>query len=70
MSKPTITTSYSGASAQKFIAASLLEGTTLANGGVSPRHLMFSGDEYDLSKAEGSGGGEGGGSVEGEVVVA
>ena len=35
MSKPTITTSYSGASAQKFIAASLLEGTTLANGGVT-----------------------------------
>ena len=35
MSKPTISTSYSGASAQKFIAASLLEGTTLANGGVT-----------------------------------
>jgi hypothetical protein len=35
MSKPTITTSYAGASAQKFIAASLLEGTTLANGGVT-----------------------------------
>ena len=35
MSKPTITTSYSGASASKFIAASLLEGTTLANGGVT-----------------------------------
>ena len=35
MSKPTITTSYAGASAQKFIAASLLEGTTLANGGMT-----------------------------------
>ena len=35
MSKPTINTSYSGASASKFIAASLLEGTTLANGGVT-----------------------------------
>ena len=35
MSKPTITTSYAGASAQKYIAASLLEGTTLANGGMT-----------------------------------
>jgi len=35
MSKPTITTTYSGASAKKFIAASLLEGTTLANGGLT-----------------------------------
>jgi len=34
MSKPTITTSYAGASAQKFIAAQLLEGSTLANGGM------------------------------------
>ena len=35
MSKPTITTSYSGESAKKFIAAQLLEGTTLANGGMT-----------------------------------
>ena len=35
MSKPTITTSYAGASAKKFIAAALLEGTTLANGGMT-----------------------------------
>ena len=35
MSKPTITTSYAGSSASKFIALSLLEGTTLANGGVT-----------------------------------
>tara|TARA_R100000231_G_scaffold139622_1_gene121725 strand:- start:3967 stop:4875 length:909 start_codon:yes stop_codon:yes gene_type:complete len=35
MSKPTITTSYSGESAKKYIAASLLEGTTLANGGMT-----------------------------------
>ena len=34
MSKPTITTSYSGQSASKFIAAQLLEGSTLANGGM------------------------------------
>ena len=35
MSKPTITTSYAGESAKKYIAASLLEGTTLANGGMT-----------------------------------
>ena len=35
MSKPTITTTYAGESAKKYIAASLLEGTTLANGGVT-----------------------------------
>ena len=35
MSKPTITTSYSGESAKKYIAAALLEGTTLANGGMT-----------------------------------
>ena len=35
MSKPTITTSYSGESAKKYIAAQLLEGTTLANGGMT-----------------------------------
>tara|TARA_S200002703_G_scaffold143295_1_gene136246 strand:+ start:114 stop:1022 length:909 start_codon:yes stop_codon:yes gene_type:complete len=34
MSKPTITTSYAGESASKFIAAQLLEGSTLANGGM------------------------------------
>ena len=35
MSKPTITTSYAGESAKKYIAAALLEGTTLANGGMT-----------------------------------
>ena len=35
MSKPTITTSYAGESAKKYIAAQLLEGTTLANGGMT-----------------------------------
>ena len=35
MSKPTITTSYAGDSAKKYIAAALLEGTTLANGGMT-----------------------------------
>ena len=35
MSKPTITTTYAGESAKKYIAAALLEGTTLANGGMT-----------------------------------
>ena len=35
MSKPTITTTYAGESAKKYIAAQLLEGTTLANGGMT-----------------------------------
>jgi hypothetical protein len=35
MSKPTITTSYAGESAKKYIAAQLLSGTTLENGGVT-----------------------------------
>jgi len=35
MSKPTITTTYAGESAKKFIAAQLLEGSTLANGGMT-----------------------------------
>ena len=35
MSKPTITTSYAGESAKKYIAAALLSGTTLENGGLT-----------------------------------
>jgi len=35
MSKPTITTTYAGESAKKYISAALLEGTTLANGGLT-----------------------------------
>lgn len=35
MSKPTITTTYAGESAKKYIAAALLSGTTLENGGVT-----------------------------------
>lgn len=35
MSKPTITTSYAGASAKLYIASALLSGTTLENGGVT-----------------------------------
>ncbi len=35
MSKPTITTTYAGESAKKYIAAALLSGTTLDNGGVT-----------------------------------
>jgi hypothetical protein len=35
MSKPTFTSSYAGESAKKYISAALLEGTTLANGGVT-----------------------------------
>jgi hypothetical protein len=35
MSKPTITTTYAGESAKMYIAAALLSGTTLENGGVT-----------------------------------
>lgn len=35
MSKPTITTTYAGESAKKYIAAQLLSGTTLENGGIT-----------------------------------
>ena len=35
MSKPTITTSYAGEAAKKYIAAQLLSGTTLENGGIT-----------------------------------